>query len=132
MNNIGFLQLPLNMDWKAIEPMMWDRQTLAILSHTSILEMVKADIRSKHKPTSHSEGNGYEIDVYTNLNYNVWETDPAMRNIKVVYCDIGIMDMESVNKRFPNAYIVKVGIKKGDVKFEPQRIGREIPQISCN
>ena len=127
MNNIGFLQLPLNVCWQAMEPMMWDRQTLAILSHIDTLETIKEDIRGKHKPTSHSDGNGYEIDVYTNLNYDMWERDPAMRNIRVVYCDIGIMDIKSVNERFPNAYIVKVETKKGDIRFEPQRTCRKIP-----
>ena len=129
MNSVGFLQLPSRMKYMDMEPIEWDRQTLAILFYSNnVGNYAKDDIRSRYKPTSHSEGNGYEIDVYTNLNYSKFERDHAMRNIRVVYCDMNILSDQSVNNRFPNAYIVRV--KERSEEVDTQRISREIPQIS--
>ena len=128
--NVGFLQLPSNIEFEYIEPFFWDRQTLVIIyCGEDVGRNVMEHIRRLHKPTSHSKGTGYNIDVYTNLNYSISERDPAMRNIRCVYCNFDIMTSEEINKRFPDAYIVRV--KKGSEHLvRPQYIGREIPQIS--
>ena len=49
MNNIGFLQLPSRIGCMAIEPMNWDRQTLAILFYSNnVGNYAKNDIRSRY------------------------------------------------------------------------------------
>ena len=133
MNSVGFIRLPNGFKFTTIEPAQWDRQTMVVLSDRRRIGSIKEVIRMRYKPTSHSEGHGYDIDVYTNLNYRKDEKDPAMRNIRCVYCDYGIMTMESINKRFPNSYIVVDGLMEGgvqyDVQYGSQQISGEVPQI---
>ena len=129
---IGFLSLPSDskLILKMHEPVLWDRQTLLfICDGIAIKDMVKDSITRKYKPTSHSEGYGYCIDVYTNLNYSIHETDPAMRNIRCVYCDSNIMNMQAIYDRFPNSYMIKVERRDGN---DACRISREVPEIPCH
>lgn len=137
-NNLTFIDNELMIglcgyDVSALKPDMWDRQTLAILCHISDKHKIMNSIRRVHKPTSHSEGSGYEIDIYTNLNYKMNERDPAMRNIRVVYCDIDTMTLEALNNRFPNSYIIKARKEnRKEISYDrPQYASREISEISC-
>lgn len=133
MSNIGFLSLPLDIELEYLEPTTWDRQTLAILYCGNIGTKVMNSIRRTYKPTAHSEGRGYIIDVYTNLNYSPDEKDPAMRNIRCVYCNFDIMTLEEINRRFPNAYIVRVRAERRDIHADfTRQIGGEILKIPCN
>jgi hypothetical protein len=113
----------------------WDRQTVVILCGSSQISCkMRSYVGRRKSPSSHSYGNGYQIDIFTNLNYSKNEKDPAMRNIRIVYCDMSIMNMREVNSRFPNSYII-IMRDKGDELIngnDTRRIGREIPQISCN
>ena len=121
MTKVGFITVPLGIQHERIEPDNWDRQTLAILfNNLEVGKILQDQIRREHKPVSTSIGDGYSIDIYVNMNYEKWEKDPALRNIRVVYCDMTILSEESVNKRFPNAYIIRVETEKGSVRVEPR------------
>lgn len=93
----------------AIQPELWDRQTLVFLCQSKqMYEQIRESIRRGYKPSSTSMGNGYEIDIYTNLNYSKSERDPAMRNIRAIYCNENMIPPRVLNERFPNSYIIRV------------------------
>lgn len=108
----------------------WDRQTIVMMcqSEEDVIG-VRELLGRRRSPSSHSMGNRYQIDVYTNLNYEVWERDPARRNVRIVYCDMNIMTLKEINDRFPNSYMLIV--RRGDKKYGTRCAGREIPEISC-
>lgn len=109
----------------------WDRQTIVMMCQSAEDAIgIRKLLGRRRSPSSHSMGNGYQIDVYTNINYEVWERDPAKRNVRIVYCDMNIMTLKEINDRFPNSYMLI--IRRGDKKYGSQFIGGKVPEISCN
>lgn len=105
----------------------WDRQTIVIMCHSAEdVRGIRELLGRRRSPSSRSQGNGYQIDVYTNLNYNAWERDPAKRNVRIIYCDMNIMQLKEINDRFPNSYMLIV--RRGDKKYGSKFVSREIPK----
>lgn len=109
----------------------WDRQTIVMMCQSAEdVAGIRKLLGRRRSPSSRSQGNGYQIDVYTNLNYEAWERDPAKRNVRIVYCDMNIMRIKEINDRFPNSYMLIV--RRGDKKYGSKFISGEISQAPRN
>ena len=135
MNSMGFIRgdMVLAMDGydvSAISPFMWDRQTIVLLCDSrNTIENIRNILRSNRKPNSTQYNTNYDIDGFVNLDYNPRETDPANRNVRIVYCDMEHMDMKEVNERFQCSYMIRIKAERSETNGTP-RISREISEIS--
>ena len=135
MNDIGFISNSMALaigryDVSAISicDWIWDRQTIVLLcADREVMDGVQKTLRDIRRPNSSQYSDHYNIDGFVNLDYNIYEKDPANRNVRIVYCNMERMAMDEVYRRFQCSYIINVE------RSEPNgtsRIGRGIPKIS--
>ena len=106
----------------------WDRQTIVIMSSKEILNEMSKHFTRNRRQSSHYECDRYTIDGFVNMNYHPSETDPANRNVRIVYCNEEVMEYSEIIDRFQNSYIIRV--RRGEEIDGIQRLDRTVPEIS--
>lgn len=134
---LGFMtpatrQLPIQLTELAnSDGFKWDRQTVVVSASGDNTKLLRQHFRQFHKPQATSHGTAYDIDVFVNLNYDMYERDPAKRCIRIVYADSDILSIEEISKRFPNSYILITETGKEVYQDGTPRISGAVPQIPC-
>lgn len=109
-------------------PYGWDRQTIVMVCEDNdVLNEIRDMIRDRRRPNTVCNSVNYGIDGFINLNYKMYESDPANRVVRIVYCNRERMTFREISDRFQCGYIIRV--ERSESNGTP-RISREIPEVS--